>query len=446
MNANELLKLYTPKLPSAYSKFMSEYEPREHNVMKPSHRPDKDIYEPVMDANGDEMLDDEGNVIMQKKIVPVNRVAIPMQKSIVSLRKYFMNLRNAQVVCDNEDSLLLQAVKDVRNKNKYNFKIEEIATRTMSELQGAELWYIPKESSEIRMQVLSPKKGDVMLPIFDEYGDMKYFIRAYKITDINTQDVVDMTDVFTKEENFTFRADGTLINTWKNESGKMPIIYYSQDLPEWQDVQVIIERFETLVSNFGDTNEYNGAPIVVAKGGISGFSSKGERGKVLEVESDADVSYLSWDSAPESIKLELDTLYKLMHSFSHTPDISMEALKGQGLSGVAFDRIFIDAKLTANDKLSGSFGESMQRSVNLVSAMCRSLNKSLKDEYLTLEVEPYAFDDVNDFVKNMTQLDGLMSKEAINRMLSNKFGLDESKEWERFKLESDMLSVESAEV
>lgn len=445
MEVTDVLKLYAPKLPDAYNKAMAQYNPKTHDVMSVVKRPNKEIYEPILDTNGDEVIDDNGEVQYQKKSVEVNRVAIPMQKLIVSLRKYFMNLRGSQITCEDDSSLLLEAVRLVRHKNKYSFKIEDIATRTMSELQSAEFWFIPPGTDEIKMRVLSPEKGDLMMPIFDEYGDMKFFVRAYEITDIETQDTLQLTDIFTDKVNYTFNENGELVRQWTNEWGKIPIIYYSQTLPEWEDVQVIIERFETLVSNFGDTNEYNGAPVMVAKGNITGFASKQERGKVLEVEADADVKYLTWDSAPESIKLELETLHNLMHAFSHTPDISMEALKGQGLSGVAFDRVFIDAKLTAGDKLSGNFGESMQRSVNLVSDMCKTLDRSLKDDYLLLEVEPYAFDDVNDFVKNMVAMEGVMSAEAINRMLSNKFGLNENDEWERFKAENDIMSIEQAE-
>lgn len=445
MEVTEILELYTPKRVNGSEEAIKQYNPETHDIFDKVKRKDKQIEKPVIGVDGTQMLDNYGNGLTTKETVPVNRVAIPMQKNIVNLRKHFMNLKGAQLVTEDDSSKLLEEVKRVRMRNKYTFKIEDIAKRSMSELQAAEMWWLD-ENKEIKMAVLSPEKGDLMLSIFDEYSDMKYFIRLYSIIDIATNDKIELTDIFTANENYTFDSDNNLVRSWTNLWGKIPIVYYSQDKPEWHDVQVIIDRFEKLVSNFGDTNDYNGSPITVVKGEIEGFTQKEQAGKTVQVDKDADLKYLTWDSAPEAIKLELDTLYRLMHSFSNTPDISMEALKGQGLSGVAFDRIFIDAQLSAAAKLSGGFGESMQRSVNLVSAMCRSLDRSLKDDYISIELEAFKFDDLETFVKNMTQSEGVLSNESRTKMLANKYGLNEVEEWERVKTENDLLSVENAEV
>lgn len=441
----KILDLYTPALLPNSAQAIKQYNPETHDVFDPNIRKQKEIEKPLIGADGKQMVDDEGNELFTTSWVEVNRVAIPMQKLITNLRKYFMNLKGAQLVTENDDSVLLEAVKRVYMKNKYTYEIEDIAKRVMSELQGAEMWWLSKEG-EIKMAVLSPEKGDLMMPIFDEYRDMKYFIRLYSVIDMYTNTSEQLTDVFTADYNYTFNSKNDLVKEVPNKWGKIPIIYYTQDKPEWSDVQVIIDRFEKLISNFGDTNDYNGAPITVVKGEIEGFTQKEQAGKTVQVGKDADLNYLTWDSAPEAIKLELDTLYRLMHSFSHTPDISMEALKGQGLSGVAFDRVFIDAQLSAEEKLSGDFGKSMQRSVNLVTAMCRSIDSSFPDEYISIELESYKFDDLESFVKNMTQSESILSNESRTKMLANKYGLNEKDEWERVQKENNLLSIEGAEL
>lgn len=434
----EIFKNNVPLQSEASVLAVKQYNPSTHDVFDKIKRPDKTVWKPTLDANGDEIKDDEGNVKLNPTTVTVNRVAVSMQQIIVSLRKHFMNLRGSELSTDNEQSTLLDAVIRQRKEVKYNYKIEEVATRVMSELQCAEMWWYD-EDGKIKMRVLSPEKGDLLLPIFDNNGDMTAFVRQYTVEDET------LTDVFTAKENATFDSKGNIVKSWTNKWGKIPIVYYSQLLPEWYNVQNIIDRFEKLVSNFGDTNDYNGSPITVVKGDVVGFASKEQAGKTVQVESDADMKYLTWDSAPEAIKLELDELKRLMYSMSHTPDISMEALKGQGLSGVAFDRVFIDAQMTAEAKLNGDFGESMQRSVNLVSAMLRSIG-NYTDDYIDIETEAYRFDDLSEFVKNIVQLDGVLSDESRTKMAASRFGIKEKDEWERVKLENDILSVEQAEV
>lgn len=430
----QILQDYAPTQSAESIEAVEQYNPSTHKIMSASYRPDKTVYKPVLDHNGDQLVID-GVPQTRAHIVKVNRVPIAMQKTIVSLRKYFMNLRGAVLYSDNDDSVLLQEINKVRKKNKYAFKIEEIAERTMSELQSAEMWWINTDG-EIKMRVLSPENGDLLMPVFDEFGDMKYFLRSYAIEDNN------FTDVFTKDVNYTFDEDNNLIKEWRNAWGKIPIIYYSQDLPEWHDVQKIIERYETLISNFADNVDYTGNPITVVKGNIIGFAAKEDSGKVMELEENADIKYLTADGAPEAVSLELKNLKELMYSMSHTPDISIEALKGSATSGVAFDRLFLDAQLSAESKLAGTFGESMQRSVNLVSAMLRSINSSLPDDIIEIETNAYRFDDLSETIKNSVLLKGILSNETLTKLMAGKFGIDEREEWERVKIELGISSIE----
>lgn len=418
-------------------KAVEQFNPDTHKVMKTAYRPDKTIYKPILDQNGDQ-IEIDGEPQFRQTTVFVNRVPISMQKNIVSLRKYFMNLKGSVLYCDNDQSELLAEVNRVRKSNKYAFKIEEIAERTMSELQSAELWWL-SEDNEIKMRVLSPEKGDLLLPLFDEHGSLKVFLRSYSVNEDT------FTDVFTKDVNYTFNSANEVINSWTNAWGKIPIAYYPQDKPEWADVQKIIERYETLKSNFGDNVDYTGNPITIVKGGITGFAAKEDSGKVLQLEPDADIKYLTADGAPEAVALEMRTLKEDMYRYSHTPDMSIESLKGNAVSGVAFDRLFTDAQLSAESKLSGTFGESMQRSVNLVSAMVRSVNRSLPDDIIEIETSAYRFDDLSEMVKNSVLLKGILSNETLTKLMASKFGIDEKEEWERVRVELGTLTIEGAE-
>lgn len=436
----EIIKILQDNTPTQSQESLlavEQYNTATHKVMQTQYRVNKTIYKPILDANG-EQVEINGEPQFRQHTVFVNRVPISMQKNIVALRKYFMNLRGSVLYCDDDQSALLEEVTRVRKNNKYSFKIEEIAERTMSELQSAEMWWVNDEG-KIKMRVLSPEKGDLLLPIFDEFGDLKYFLRSYTVNEDT------YTDIFTQAENYTFNGKGELVNSWKNVWGKIPIIYYEQAEPEWSDVQNLIERYETLLSNFGDNVDYTGNPITVVKGQIQGYAAKEDSGKVLQLESDADIKYLTADGAPEAVALEMRTLKEDMYRYSHTPDMSIESLKGNAVSGVAFDRLFTDAQLSAEGKLSGTFGESMQRSVNLVSAMVRSINRSLPDDIIEIETNAYRFDDLSETIQNSVLLKGILSNETLTKLMASKYGIDPAEEWERVRIELGVLSIEDAE-
>lgn len=407
-----------------------QFNPLTHEINNRAKRPDKIIQVPTG------LMDSDGNDIMTSKTVFVARQAYPIQKLITKRRKAFMNLSKAELYTDSEDTVLLEMVKKVRKDNKYSFKINEIATAQMSELQAAELWYVT-EDSQVKMQVLKPSNGDQLIPVFDRFGDMTYFARVYQSVD-GVSEPVNRVDVYTKENIYRFADSGAgfvLELNIPNQYGKIPVIYYSQPTAEWADVQPIIERLETLMSNFADTNDYNGSPITVVNGNVKGFATKGESGKMIELEPDASISYLTWDQAPEAIKLELDQLLEMIYTCSQTPNITFKEMGGLGVSGEAFDRVFIDAQLAAQDKLDGGFGECLQRSVNLVADMCR-FAYGIKEEDAEIEVEVPAFklNSVSDTIKvllNATGGEAVISRESAVKMAATLFGLNPEDEWEK---------------
>lgn len=160
----------------------------------------------------------------------------------------------------------------------------------------------------------------------------------------------------------------------KHGLGKIPIVYASQPQVEWADVQMLIERLEKLLSNFADTNDYHASPKIFVEGTVKGFCRKGEAGGIIEGEDGAKASYLSWSSAPESVKLEIDTLLRMIYTITQTPDISFDTVKGIGaVSGVALRLLFMDAHLKVQDKAE-IFNDYLQRRVNLILAFLGRAN------------------------------------------------------------------------
>jgi SPP1 family phage portal protein len=170
--------------------------------------------------------------------------------------------------------------------------------------------------------------------------------------------------------------------------GKIPVIYGHQDQFETEDVDSLIDRLETLLSNFADTNDYHAAPKIFIKGELKGFSKKGESGAIIEGEDGSEAKYLEWSSAPESVKLEIETLLKMTYTITQTPDISFDSVKGLGaISGVALKLLFMDAHLKVQDKKE-VFDDYLQRRVNVIKSYIGKFNTALEKECEMIEIEP----------------------------------------------------------
>ena len=100
------------------------------------------------------------------------------------------------------------------------------------------------------------------------------------------------------------------------------------------------------------------------------------------------MNYVSWQNAPESVKLEIETLLRLIYTISQTPDVSFESVKGIGaISGTALKLLFMDAHLKVQDKKE-VFDEYLQRRVNVIKAFVGQFSTTLENDADALEIEP----------------------------------------------------------
>jgi len=457
------------------SKALEEYDPMQHKVHSIKHRPKKKIVNTETNS--------QGKKVKTTKFEDVNRISIPLQKLIVNRRVAFMNVGETVISSNpktDAEERLLGMVKKMGEDNKMRYRENEIARRMMCELEVAKLWYsekvdrgywgelAPNGVARMKMKVLSPELGDELFPVFNASGDLVYFGRKYKETiDLTSYPIESLTsdllmawnkesirfDVYVKEgvHQFIQTDAGWLQMPFKAYSyGKIPIIYYRQNLTPWSDVQPIIERLEVLLSNFADTDDYNGAPILVGKGNITGMSERGERGKTFKIEGDAealkasDLKYVTWEQAPSAIKLEIDTLVDFIYTCTQTPNISFKEMKGLGASGIAIDRALIDAHLAARAVIDDVYGECTQRDINFRKSAAIAIDNSLekaKDMDITFEIPRFRINDLGETITNYSKAieGGLLSREtAISQS-----GLvdDAAEELQRIKKESETVPV-----
>lgn len=407
----------------AYATAKQEYDVTQHDIFNEAqgYRPKKKVRSLRKDSEGQPIVGKDNKPIYETKRIEVNRIGVPLQELIVKRRVSFMNVSKIQLEANpqtDQEKRLYLMVKKIRDDNKLSFIEKEIARRMLSELQVAKLWYsepvdtgywgeiAPRGKFKMRSKILSPDLGDTLLPVFDDYGKMVYFGRVYEssrsfsdlIADPNfsglTIDKEQRFDIYSATHIYKFRKarsgetvlsslgnNGWILDSAKEHSyGKIPVAYYSKPLPPWAPVQAAIARIETLISNAGDTNDYHASPVFAMFGDVGAkMLEKGEQGKSLQITGNkADAKYVTWDQATDAIKMELDTLMNFVFTCTQTPQMAMEDLKGLGaLSGVAFDRVFMDAHLAARDEIDGEYGMSTQRDINLQIAFCGAIDTSL---------------------------------------------------------------------
>lgn len=391
-----------------YEDIKKQLDPKEHDVFDVVKRPMKTVKRP----SGQK--DSTGKDVLTESKQEVNRIAIPFQRIIVNRAVGFLlgnSVKLKNYAETDTQKRLSEMIQKTWDDNKLDYFNRKLARKVFSECEVAELWYLIEEKGSfwqnvwqkikaavngsagkyrLRVKMLSQSSGDKLYPYYDETGDMVAFSREYQVTEEGKK--ITRFDVYTAESRMKLVKRDTGWELEKSEANpfkKIPVIYYKQDEPEWYLVQSMIDRFETLISNFGDTNDYFGSPMIFTRGKILGFAEKGEQGKVLQGDKDAQAEYLSWESAPEAIKLEIETLKELIYSMTQTPDITFSQMKSLGnLSGVALKLLFMDAHLKVENHIE-LFGEMFQRRINLIKqVMGNVVDVSLAQDVELLDVEP----------------------------------------------------------
>jgi SPP1 family phage portal protein len=397
--------------------YLSQLDPSKHDIFDTAKRPNKrvktDAAQP--EENGKPIPAGYiGGEKEQTKEIAVARIALAIQQLIVKRAVAFTFgnpvTLNAEPENDSE-KLVLKAVKGILFDTKSRTINRKVAREIFSTTEAAEYWYPVEKPTEkygfkskfkLRVAVFSPKTGDKLYPYFDETGDMTAFSRQFSIIDKKGKTTTYF-ETYTDTEHRMWKQEDsawTVVEGYPkpNITGKIPIVYGRQDFVEWEDVQVLIDRLETLLSNFADTNDYHASPKIVVKGEVLGFAQKGESGAILQLEGDnADAKYLSWQHAPESVKLEIETLLRMIYTITQTPDISFDSVKGIGaVSGIALKLLFLDAHLKVQDKME-IFDDYLQRRLSIIQSYIGQFNTGLKAacESITIEPEivPYMIED-----------------------------------------------------
>lgn len=354
------------ELSNAYSKdtytALRQYDPYCHDVKDATIRKDRWVNVPLMPITIDPNTQKPR---LQSIPESVTRSILAIQQDIVQSA--------AGILCSNPIQLNSDAdvskLQKVWDDNKLSFKTTSICEVMMSETEVAELWY--RKENKYKMMVLKPSNCDKIFPVFDDYGDMIAFGRSYKTdTYLSNSIVKDVSnyEIYTDTQVFIFNDNEQQINVSYHGFKKIPVIYYAQENTEWHVVQPLIDQLEKILSNLGDTNIRFSNPVTVAKGKIDIMPNATEQAKLLQVDVDGDIKYLTWNNAPESVKLEFNTLMSMVYNLTHTVNTSSESFKGvfgSAPSEYVIKIIYTPAHMKAS-KHEENFGQGIQRRINLM--------------------------------------------------------------------------------
>lgn len=399
-----------------------EWDPLLHPVMDTTARPNKYVYN---EAGQLERTENVGRIPLAFQELIVNRACSFLFGNPVTLE------HSAE---DETQKDIVDSIKRVLRANRETTLNRQVGQNLMAGTEVAEYWYTAEMQDKanlygfesplkLKHSVFSPLLGDDLYPLFDDYGDLIAFSREFTKT-IDQNDVMHF-EVYTATETILYQQQQSgyvEIKRTANAIGKIPIIYGYQGETEWANVEKLIERLETLASNFADTNDYHASPTIVAEGEIKGFAHKGEQGKLVQVDQGGRLYYLSWDRAPESIRLERDMLIEFIYTLTQTPNITFDNMKGLGaISGVALKLMFMDAHLKAEDKKE-IVAEYLQRRINVIKAYLAVMNTkwaSVVNSFdITPEITPYLI------VDDRAQVDLMVAANGGLPILSQKTSVE----------------------
>jgi len=353
------------------------------------------------------------------KTVKAIRSVATYQKKIVTTACAF-EVGAPVTLIPEKANLLSDEVLKLWEENRIDAKILSAKTIQKSQTECALQFYMAKttnlenkEFNTIKVKLLTNEEGR-MAPYFDITGDMVGFTWSFTSKNAEDKDVKNVW-VFTKKVcykcNDSVGGKLTVIENLPHGFDKIPIVYLSQDVAEWDDVEALIDRYETGLSKLGASNDYSGYPLLKLYGTVANMPDRNEDGKTLnfpmkEVDDvsgktiHGDAEFLTNNNAPESVKLEMETLESLIYSLSATPNLSFDNLKGSvgNISGVAIKLLFLDSIIKASMN-EGENRTMIQRIIKLlISGIATTTNTALasnvKDTIIKVQFNSILPDDL----------------------------------------------------
>lgn len=408
---------------------------------------DYDTFQHPINFREDRIITDKnGNFIRRE---PVWKLPVPYPVYINEIALVFLYGRPvkwSQLSQNTDDAWA--AFQDILKRTRFDSKIRQAKRLAGAETESAMLWRVFKDADgnpDVQIRVLAKSKGDDIRVRWDMYENIISIGWGYYLKEENNNTVYHF-DIFTPDKIYRCKraSMGWDVVEEENLIGKIPIILFQQE-KEWAGSEPLQHRSEYIASRTADTNDYFADPIAIMDADVvKNMPEKKDANKLLVVKGQDGVEkaakYLTWDSAPESKKEEIEWLEDKILSMTFTPKISLETLKSVSqLSAKALNTVMLLANIKAA-KRKETHDELLDRTANIVKAIIGNvMNVGLAQQVRDLKVghefqEPFA-DDITDAVNNITKLvdAGLLSTDTAVGL--NPYVIDSAAEMEKISTE-----------
>lgn len=439
---------------------MRASEKKEASAYAKEYGGDRNMRPSQVGMRADKWVSKEGG----KRLVSVAKIPLSFQQKIVRTGVSFLFGEAVQRI-PSEENEAFSLMDELWRENRLDHLLRVFCEKVQSETEAALVFFEKKNKEgflEIKTRVLSSENGQ-LYPYFDAYGDMQAF--GWEFETQNEGKTQSHLYVFTDHFLYVYikgeTQGGWVLDEKKSKPNlfkKIPVVYHAQEYPQWWEVKELIDRYEMTFSKFCDTNDYFASPMLMVKGAVDSLPQKDDTGKLLKLDImetergnvvGADVSYLTWDQAPEAIQLELDHARSLIYALTDTPDLSLDNLKGLGgvPSGFALQMLFMGAIVKAKWK-EGEYTTVVSRAINILKAGLSFIHPNLSERFEKLKVRvkfsSILPQNLSEMVRTLSEANGgkpLMSQaEAVRK---NPLVEDPSKTLEELEEEARQEQVES---
>ena len=427
-----------------WSKLELQYNPDKHPVMTDGNYKD---------------------TVKKGKIIRVSRVKLGLQKLAVKrMTQLTFGIPVTRVYTYPNDSEAEKTAAGIIEKILTKNRIDSLNIKRFKEYfaacEMATLWYSvdtdqkhsdygEEVNKKIRCRYFSPRMGDQIFPLFDEYDDM--IALSFGYTREEGKKKVKYFDTYIKDKHVRWREED---GSWTEEVSeaitieKIPGIYANREEPIWEDTSESIYEQEWSLSRSGNYLRKNSRPIFGVfsdkKASIGGKSEEGEDESlaVMQLPENAKAEYISWQQAIDSLKYFNDTLYRQTFTQLQLPDISFDNMKAAPMSGESRTLMFTDAILKVTEE-SGDIIYFLDREISVVKALAKAIFPKYAKDIDAVQVEnvitPFSIKSDKDKAETLMTLTGskpLLSQKLGVKMLN--YAADTDAELEDLRQEETM--------
>ena len=378
---------------------------------------------------------------------PNNKLAHGFCKYITNMATSYFIGKPIKYIIDGEENFK-KALTDILDENYTDSANFEIAKEMSKCGVSCEVLFI-NEKGKLRSQKFGAKD---IIPIYS--NDMGEFltaaIRLWSEKDVDQTESIEYAAVYTDSEIWTFKKLTSqsvyeFDDIEKHMFNDVPVIVYwnnEEQKGDYEDVISLIDAYDKTQSDTANDFEYFTDAYLVISGAGGGIvsddeeeqekASKNLREERILYTEDGDARWLIKNINDTAVENYKNRLYKDIFFLSQVPALSDESFSGN-LSGVA-----IRYKLSALEELAISkenkFRAAQQKKLKLITAFINTkFNKSYDYKSIVQKYERNFIDNISEVIKDVTKLEGIVSRQTQLEMLP--MVEDTQEEFEKIKQE-----------